>query len=61
LPIRRRPPSPAQDATGYAAILVDLKLPDGDGISLILNLRAKERSQDTPIIVVSIDPEDATM
>lgn len=44
------------DATEYAAILVDLQLPDGDGVGLILQLRAKARYRDTPIIVVSIDP-----
>ena len=44
------------DATDYAAILVDLQLPDGDGVGLILQLRAKARYRDTPIIVVSIDP-----
>jgi DNA-binding response OmpR family regulator/nitrogen-specific signal transduction histidine kinase len=43
-------------ATLYAAILVDLQLPDGDGISLILSLRTQLQYQDTPIIVVSIDP-----
>jgi PAS domain S-box-containing protein len=44
------------DTTSYAAILVDLQLPDGDGIGLILHLRTKKRYHDTPIIVVSIDP-----
>jgi DNA-binding response OmpR family regulator len=44
------------DATEYAAILVDLQLPDDDGTALILNLRARARYRDTPIIVVSIDP-----
>jgi PAS domain S-box-containing protein len=44
------------DRTGYAAILVDLQLPDGDGISLILRLRAQAQYHDTPIIVVSVDP-----
>jgi PAS domain S-box-containing protein len=44
------------DSTTYAAILVDLQLPDGDGISLILHLRAQARYHDTPIIVVSVDP-----
>jgi PAS domain S-box-containing protein len=44
------------DATDYAAILVDLQLPDGDGISVILRLRALARYHDTPVIVVSIDP-----
>lgn len=44
------------DATVYAAILVDLQLPDGDGIGLILRLRAQTRYHETPIIVVSGDP-----
>jgi PAS domain S-box-containing protein len=44
------------DATDYAAILVDLQLPDGDGISLILHLRSKESYRNTPIVVVSSDP-----
>jgi PAS domain S-box-containing protein len=43
-------------ATGYAAILVDLQLPDGDGIDVILHLRAQPRYHETPIIVVSVDP-----
>jgi PAS domain S-box-containing protein len=41
----------------YAAILVDLQLPDSDGISLIKNLRAQPRYQNTPIVVVSADPQ----
>lgn len=41
----------------YAAILVDLQLPDSDGISLIKNLRAQPRCHNTPIIVVSADPK----
>jgi PAS domain S-box-containing protein len=40
----------------YAAILVDLQLPDSDGISLIKNLRAQPRYHNTPIVVVSADP-----
>jgi len=44
------------DAIDYAAILVDLKLPDGDGISLIVHLRAQTRHHDTPITVISVDP-----
>jgi len=40
----------------YAAILVDLQLPDSDGISLIKQLRAQPRYQNTPIVVVSADP-----
>jgi DNA-binding response OmpR family regulator len=44
------------DTTRYAAILVDLHLPDGNGIGLILRLRAQAQHHDTPIIVVSGDP-----
>jgi DNA-binding response OmpR family regulator/nitrogen-specific signal transduction histidine kinase len=40
----------------YAAILVDLQLPDSDGISLIQGLRALSRHHNTPIVVVSADP-----
>jgi PAS domain S-box-containing protein len=45
------------NGTGYAAILVDLKLPDSDGIGLIFRLRNQPRYQDTPIFVVSVDPD----
>ena len=41
----------------YAAILIDLQLPDCDGISLIQQLRAQPQNQDTPIVVVSADPD----
>jgi PAS domain S-box-containing protein len=40
----------------YAAILVDLQLPDSDGISLIKHLRAQPQYHNTPIVVVSADP-----
>jgi signal transduction histidine kinase len=43
-------------ATQYHAILVDIHLPDGDGVSLIVHLRALPQYHDTPIIVVSGDP-----
>ena len=43
-------------ATQYRAILVDIHLPDGDGISLIVRLRALPQYRDTSIIVVSGDP-----
>lgn len=43
-------------ATQYRAILVDIQLPDGDGVSLIVRLRALPQYRDTPIIVVSVDP-----
>ncbi len=42
--------------TAYSAILVDLQLPDGDGISLIQALRAQPQYGDTPIVVVSANP-----
>jgi PAS domain S-box-containing protein len=45
------------DATRYAAILVDLQFPDGDGVGLIVRLRAQARYRDTPIIVIAGDPE----
>ena len=41
--------------TLYHAILVDIHLPDGDGVSLIVRLRALPQYHDTPIIVVSGD------
>lgn len=40
----------------FAAILVDLRLPDTDGISLIQGLRALKQHHNTPIVVVSADP-----
>ena len=43
-------------ATQYHAILVDIHLPDGDGVSLIVRLRALPQYHDTSIIVVSADP-----
>jgi PAS domain S-box-containing protein len=44
------------DTVTYAAVLVDLKLPDGDGIGLIQGLRSRPRYHDVPIVVVSGDP-----
>ena len=43
-------------AIQYRAILVDILLADGDGISLIGHLRALPQYRDTTIIVVSADP-----
>jgi DNA-binding response OmpR family regulator len=40
----------------YAAVLVDLQLPDSDGITLIQALRALPAHHNTPIVVVSADP-----
>jgi PAS domain S-box-containing protein len=45
------------DATHYAAVLVDLQLPDGDGVGLIVRLRAQPHYRDVPIIVIAGDPE----
>lgn len=39
----------------YDAVLVDLQLPDADGIGLIRALRAKDASRDLPVVVVSAD------
>jgi PAS domain S-box-containing protein len=44
-------------ATRYAAILVDLRLRDNDGIDLILRLRALPYHGETPIVVISGNPE----
>ena len=45
-------------ATGnqYCAILVDLLLPDGNGIDLIVRVRELPGYNETPVIVVSVDP-----
>lgn len=39
----------------YAALLVDLQLPDADGISLIRMLRDDPDTRDLPVVVVSAD------
>jgi PAS domain S-box-containing protein len=44
-------------ATVYAAILVDLQLPDGDGVGLILWLRTQTQYRNTPIVVTAGDPD----
>jgi PAS domain S-box-containing protein len=45
------------EATRYAAMVVDLQFPDGDGVGLIVRLRAQSQNRQTPIIVLSGDPE----
>ena len=40
-------------ANRYAAMTLDLKLPDQDGITLIRTLRSQEGTRDLPIVVVS--------
>ena len=42
-------------STAYAAILVDLDLPDGDGIDLIRRLRQLPQIYKTPILVMCAD------
>lgn len=44
------------EATRYGAVLVDLHLPDGDGVGLIVRLRAQADYRDVPVIVVAGDP-----
>ncbi|MFA4950796.1 CHASE3 domain-containing protein [Brevundimonas sp.] len=39
----------------YSALLVDLQLPDADGIGLIRALRAKPETRHLPVVVVSAD------
>lgn len=41
--------------TTYDACLIDLQLPDADGISLIREIRATPGAQDMPVVVVSGD------
>ncbi len=46
--------------TIYAAILVDLQRPDGDGISLIKQLRAQSQIYNTLLVVLSADLDPAS-
>ena len=43
----------AVESEDLAAVLVDLNLPDGDGLALIRDIRATARGARTPIVVVS--------
>lgn len=45
----------ALDDETFAAILVDLQLPDADGIGLIRALRERPETLETPVVVVSAD------
>jgi len=45
------------DDASYAVVLVDLNLPDGDGIGLIQKLRDRPRYHDKPIVVISANPK----
>jgi len=44
-------------ATRYRALLIDLLLPDGDGINLIVRLREMPEYRDTPIVVASVNAD----
>jgi DNA-binding response OmpR family regulator len=46
-------------ATTYAAILVDLQVPDGAGVSLIKQLGANPHCCNTLLVVASADPKQA--
>ena len=46
-------------ATPYATILVDLQLPEGDGIDLIKQLRAQPQIYNTLLVVLSVDLDPA--
>lgn len=39
----------------YSAVLLDLNLPDGDGIGLIRNLREQAKTRNLPVVVISGD------
>jgi PAS domain S-box-containing protein len=39
----------------YGAVVLDLRLPDGDGVDLVKEIRAKPELAGTPIVVVSAD------
>ncbi len=43
----------------YAAMTLDIMLPDQDGISLVRELRAQEKTRSLPIVVVSAKAEDS--
>lgn len=45
------------NANHYAAILVDLRMRERDGMDLIVHMRTQEHHRHTPIFVVSGDPE----
>jgi len=46
--------------TPYAAILVDLQLPDGDGIDLIKRLRSQPQIYNTLLVMLSADPNESS-
>jgi PAS domain S-box-containing protein len=42
----------------YAAVTLDLLLPDGDGVELIRELRQSAATRDLPVVVISRDTQD---
>jgi PAS domain S-box-containing protein len=45
----------AEDGGGFAALLLDLRLPDGSGLDLLPRLREQVETRDLPVIVISAD------
>jgi PAS domain S-box-containing protein len=45
----------------YAAMTVDLNLPDADGLTLIRGLRSEESTRDLPIVVVSASASEGAL
>jgi PAS domain S-box-containing protein len=43
---------------GYEALLLDLRLPDGNGMDLLQKLRESPETRSLPVIVVSADPSE---
>jgi two-component system NtrC family sensor kinase len=43
----------------WAAIILDVLLPDGDGVELLAEIRATPRHQDTPVLMLSAEAEVA--
>lgn len=46
-------------AQDYDAMTLDLMLPDGNGLELLREIRADERTEDLPVIVVSASADEA--
>jgi DNA-binding response OmpR family regulator len=45
-------------AAHYDAVILDLILPDGHGMTLVSEMRSQERTMLTPVIVVTVVPEE---
>ena len=44
------------DGAGYRALLLDLRLPDGNGLDLLSRLRTDPSTRALPVIIISADP-----